>query len=133
MPDIANVILKYYPEVQAVYLFGRFGTSLERPDSYLALIFPPSQTQSQRYKSQACGPCREELECLTGRSVDLISLRETNTVFQNEIITDGWLIYLPDESGKDAFEMNAMTACQKLNEEHAGILEEIESSGKVLK
>ncbi len=81
----------------------------------------------------AFGPCREELECLTGRSVDLINLRETNTVLQNEIITEGRLIYLSDESGKDAFEMNVMSAYQKLNEERAGILEEIESSGKVFK
>jgi uncharacterized protein len=53
--------------------------------------------------------------------VDLINLRETNTVFQNEIITEGRLICMTDESATDAFEMNVMSAYQKLNEERAGI------------
>lgn len=132
-PDIISVILKHYPKVQAIYLFGTFGTPMERPDSDLDLALLLSPSESPRDKSLAFNPCHEELECLTGRSVDLINLRETNTVFQNEIISEGRLIYLSDEAGMDAFEMKVMSAYQKLNEERAGILEEIESSGKVLK
>lgn len=64
--------------------------------------------------------------------MDLINLREVNTVFQNEIITEGSLIYLADEAETDAFEMKVMSAYQKLNDERAAILKDIEATGRVL-
>jgi uncharacterized protein len=130
---IISKIRNHYPRVQGVYLFGTFGTAMEQPDSDLdiALLLPPAEARKE--KSFAVSACRDELESLTKRSVDLINLREINTVFQNEIITEGRLIYIADEAETDAFEMNVLSAYQKLNEERAGILKEIEASGRVLR
>jgi predicted nucleotidyltransferase len=119
--------------VQGIYLFGTFGTAMERSDSDLDISLLLSPAEAKMEKSLAFSACRDELESLTKRSVDLINLRETNTVFQNEIITDGRLIYAADGSQIDAFEMYVLSAYQKLNEERADILKEIEISGRVLR
>ncbi len=130
---VISAILRHYPRVQGVYLFGTFATAMERPDSDLdiALLLPPAEARKE--KSLAFSACRDELESLTKRSVDLINLREINTVFRNEIINEGRLIYVADEAQKDIFEMNVLSAYQKLNEERAEILKEIEASGRVLR
>jgi predicted nucleotidyltransferase len=130
---IISAVCKHYPHVEGIYLFGTFGTAMERLDSDLdlALLLPPAEARKE--KSLAICGCRDDLEALTGRSVDLINLREVNTVFQNEIITEGMLIYLTDEAKTDAFEMQVMSAYQKLNEERSGILKDIETTGRVLR
>lgn len=131
--EIISVILKHYPRVQGIYLFGSHGTSAEGPDSDLDLALLLETAEAKGEKALAFGACRDALEALTGRSVDLVNLRETNTVFQNEIITEGRLIASPDGPATDAFEMKVMSAYQKLNEERAGILEDIAMTGRVLK
>jgi predicted nucleotidyltransferase len=130
---IISAILRHYPRVQGVYIFGAFATAMERSDSDLdiALLLPPAEARKE--KPFALSACRNELESLTKRSVDLINLREINTVFQNEIIAEGRLIYVADEAQIDTFEMNVLSAYQKLNEERADILKEIEASGRVLR
>jgi len=130
--EIISIVRKHYPRVQGIYLFGTYGTSAERPDSDLDIALLLEPTEAKREKSLAFGACRGTLEALTARSVDLINLREANTVFQNEIITEGRLIASLDEPATDAFEMKVMSAYQKLNEERSGILEDIALTGRVL-
>lgn len=127
------MIRECHPGVQAIYLFGTYGTPAQRPDSDLdiALLLEPSE--ARREKSLSFGKCREALEAFAGLSVDLINLREVNTVFQNEIISEGTLLASPDEPATEAFEMQVMSAYQKLNEERSGILEDIALTGRVLK
>jgi uncharacterized protein len=130
--SIISTVRAHHPKVEAIYLFGTFGTAMEKPNSDidLALLLPRPEARAE--KSLSFSACRDELEPLTGHSVDLINLREINTVFQNEIITEGRLIYVADEAETDAFEMKVLSAYQKLNEERAGILKDIETTGRVL-
>ena len=130
---IISTVRKHHPQVEGIYVFGTFGTPVERPDSDLDLALLLSPEEARKERALALRACRDDLEALTGRSVDLINLREASTVFQNEIITEGTLIYLENEAKTDAFEMKVMSAYQKLNEERNGILEDIESTGRVLK
>ncbi len=81
----------------------------------------------------AFGSCRDALEALTGQSVDLVNLRETNTVLQHEIITEGTLIASADGPATDAFAMKVMSAYQKLNEERSGILAAIAAPFRLLR
>jgi predicted nucleotidyltransferase len=131
--EIVSAVLKHHPRVQAIYLFGTYGTSAQRADSDLDLALLLEPAEARREKDLAFGACRDALEALTGRSVDPVNLRETNTVFQNEIITEGRLIASPNGPATDAFEMKVMSAYQKLNEERSGILEDIAATGRVLK
>jgi hypothetical protein len=77
--------------------------------------------------------CRDALENVLKRTVDLINLRTAHTVFQNEIIQQGRIIYQQNERAVDEFEMQVMSSYQKLNEERAGILEDILETGRILK
>ncbi len=65
--------------------------------------------------------------------MDLVNLRKANTVFQNEIMQQGRIIYQQDERVVDEFEMQVLSSYQKLNEERAGILEDILETGRILK
>jgi predicted nucleotidyltransferase len=132
LEDIISIVQNHYPRVEGIYLFGTFGTAMERRDSDLdlALLFSPEEARSEN--SLAFSGCRDDLEAHTGRSVDIINLREANTVFQNEIIAEGRLIYRADEAKTDAFEMKVLSNYQKLNEERGGILKEIETTGRII-
>ena len=73
---------------------------------------------------------RFELESLLKKDVDLINLRQANTVFQKEIIMEGRRVFDADEYGTDEFEMLTISYYQKLNAERAEILQEVSASGR---
>ena len=121
---ILQSILHCYPDIQGVYLFGSYDTGNERPDSDidLALLLPfPSAV---RTKDLPLSPCRVDLETKLERNVDLINLRLTNTVLQNEIVNAGRLIFVQEPEAIHEFEMRVLSDYQKLNEERKDILED---------
>jgi predicted nucleotidyltransferase len=120
---IIKTSLKYYPDLQAIYLFGTYGTDEEWPDSDvdIALLLPWE-------KAKEAGPLtmsdlRFELEALLNKDVDLINLREVSTVLQKEVIAAGRRIYRADEYATDEFEMLVLSYYQKLSEERRDILQ----------
>jgi len=132
MDKIISAVLKHYPDVQAVYLFGSYVANDAWPDSDvdIALLLPHET-------SQACGCLLMselciELESSLGREVDLINLRRVSTVLQKEVIMSDGRICQADEYAADEFEMLTLSYYQKLNEERREILEEIQVSGKIL-
>ena len=128
---IIKTVLDFYPDVEAIYLFGSYGTEDEKPDSDvdIALLFPPRRAKA--VKSLALSECWSSLTKILQKNVDLVNLRLVNTVFQHEIIQNGRLLYVKGENAVDAFEMAVLSSYQKLNEERAGILEEIYKSGRI--
>jgi len=130
--SITPIILRFYPDTEAIYLFGSYGTEYEQEDSDvdIAVLLPPLQFKT--IGNLIISDCRYALEDELGKKVDLINLRSANTVFQHEIIGGGRLIYSKDEYTTDTFEMMATSLYQKLNEERAGIIEDIIKSGRVL-
>src|SRR3972149_932278 len=83
---IIQIILAHYSTVQAIYLFGSYGTDQAWPSSDvdIALLLPPDE--ARRAGHLALGKAQVALEQLLGRDVDLINLRRVSTVFQSEII-----------------------------------------------
>jgi len=130
---IAKTALSFYPDAEAIYLFGSYLTPDQRQDSDvdIAVLFP--YEKAKVLKNIAMSDCRDALENVLKKTVDLINLRTVNTVFQNEIIQQGRIIYQQNERSVDEFEMQVMSFYQKLNEERAGILEDILASGRILK
>ncbi|MDQ7839079.1 MAG: nucleotidyltransferase domain-containing protein [Thermodesulfobacteriota bacterium] len=120
---IIKASLKYYPDLQAIYLFGTYGTDEEWPDSDvdIALLLP--WKKSKEAGSLMMSDLRFELESLLNKDVDLINLREVSTVLQKEVIVAGRRIYCADEYATDEFEMLVLSYYQKLSEERRDILQ----------
>jgi len=124
--------LNRYPDTQAIYLFGSFGTAEERENSDfdIALLFHPCAVYG--IGSLALSELRFELEDELHKTVDCINLRLTSTVFQKEVVTSGRRIYQGDTFAVDEFEMLVISFYQKLNEERADIIRAALSDGRFI-
>ena len=128
---IITAVLKYYPDVQAVYLFGSYGTDQELANSDVDIAVLLPHDKSHKTGSLLMNDLRFELERLLGKGVDLINLRQVPTVLQKEIVMADSRIYQADEYPADEFEMLTFSYYQKLNEERRQILEEILADGRI--
>ena len=92
-----------YPDIQAVYLFGTYGTEYQRPgsDVDIALLLPAAS--ARKAGSLAMGECQWELGTLLGAEVDLINLRRVDTVFQNEILATARELFVAERNAADEF------------------------------
>ena len=130
---IVKTVLSFYPDVEAIYLFGSYLTRDQQRESDVDIAVLFSHEKAKLLNNFAMSDCRDALEKVSKRTVDLINLRTVNTVFQSEIIQQGRIIYQQNERAVDEFEMQVMSSYQKLNEERAGILEDILETGRILK
>jgi predicted nucleotidyltransferase len=128
--QLIQLILDAWPETQAIYLFGSWGTEYERPESDLdiAILLPPKQAKGAG--SLLFSELHQALQVAFNRDVDLINLRLAPTVLQKEIIMSGRRFFQTDGTAVDEFEMRVLSRYQKLNEERAAILNEGLRSGK---
>lgn len=127
---IVDATIRHYPDTQAIYLFGSYGTGQEWPSSDvdIAVLLPPKKSRQVGYLMMS--QLHSELESLLGRRVDLLNLRTLSTVFQKEIIMAERRIYTGDQYAADEFEMLTLSYYQKLNEERAEVLAEGLRSGR---
>jgi len=110
MRTLVEIVLRDFPSAQAIYLFGSYarGEQHTRSDIDLAVLLPVDIALALAKQAR--------------RDVDLVNLRLVSTVFQNEIIHTGVLLYCSDEPARQEFEMLALSAYIKLSEERADIL-----------
>ena len=129
---IVETVLRFYPEVQAIYLFGSYGTEYETPgsDVDLALLLP--HALAHQAGNLAMSNCWRELLDVTGRAVDLVNLRLVDTVFQNRVVETGRLILDSDTLAAQTFEMLTVSFYQKLQQERALILDQIVQTKRIL-
>lgn len=127
---IKQTILAHFPDSQAIYLFGSFGTENEwkNSDVDIALLLPLTTAKQTSFLD--LWELQLVLERVLRKEVDLINLRQVTTVFQKEIIMTDRRIFCADVYTADEFEMLTMSYYQKLNEERAGILAEFAQTGR---
>ena len=127
---IVDTVLRHYPNVQAIYLFGSYGTERQWPasDVDIALLLP--HEQAKRAGNVSFSSCCFDLEKALNKDVDLVNARTVSTVFQKEIIAGGSLVYCANRFAVDEFEMLVISYYQKLNEERREILAAFNSTGK---
>ena len=120
---VGLLVLTHYPDAQAMYLFGSFGTEREWPDSDvdIALLLPP--VTAKQTGTLVMSELRFRLEQQFKKTVDLINLRQVSTVFQHEIIQEGRVLFAADAEAVRCFEMMVLSAYQKLNDERREILQ----------
>jgi len=127
---IIQIVCGWYPAVQAIYLFGTFGTSAERPDSDLdvGILLPPEIAKSIRFHDFFM--LISDLSIALGRETDLINLRRVPTVLQKEVIAADRRIYCAAPFAADEFEMLTLSNYQKLNQERAEIISDALAAGR---
>ncbi|MBI5695971.1 MAG: nucleotidyltransferase domain-containing protein [Nitrospirae bacterium] len=128
---IIKVVLAEYPDAQAVYLFGSYGTEDEWTDSDvdIAVLLPPVEAKAAG--SLVMGELHNALGRLLKKDVDLINLRRVPTVLQKEVVMADRRIYTGDEYAAEEFEMLTISFYLKLNEERAEIVAAALSGGRL--
>ncbi len=126
---IIQTLREDYPKLQAIYLFGSWGTADEWPDSDvdIALLLPPDEAKTLDLRRLIDSQIR--LESVLRKPVDLLNARQISTVFQKEITMADRRIYTANAYAADEFEMLALSFYQKLNKERAEVLAEGLRSG----
>lgn len=127
-----STLLRQFPQAQAVYVFGSWGTADEWPSSDvdIAVLLPPDVAKKTSFFMH---PVHAELERLLGKDVDLLNLRRASTVFQMQVVKADRRIYTGDEYAAEEFEMLTFSFYQKMNEERAEIMAEFMRTGKAYK
>ena len=128
--EIIRLILEYYPDTQAVYLFGSQAAGQEWPESDVDIAVLLSSAEAKKIGSLLISDLRFDLETLLGKEIDLINLRRVPTVLQKEVIAADSRIYEGDRFAAEEFEMLTLSYYQKLNEERAQILAEALAGGR---
>ena len=130
LSPIIQAILNHHPDVQAIYLFGSYGTEDERPESDVDIALLLSPGDSKRIMSPLASKLHFELERLLDKDVDLINLRQVSTVLQKEVVAANRCIYQGDKYAEEEFEMLTLSQYQKLNMEREGIIESALADGR---
>ena len=130
--EIIRIILEHYPNTQAIYPFGSHGTAYEREDSDVDIAILLPHQEAKEIGSLTLSDLRFDLEDLLEKEIDLINLRQVSAVFQKEIIMSERRIYCANQYATEEFEMLTISYYQKLNEERAGIIEDILKTGRIL-
>ncbi len=131
--QMVETVLSDYPDTQAIYLFGSWGTEDEWPSSDvdMAALLPPLRAKAVDF--WGWNDLAMRLGSITHKSVDLLNVRRVSTVFQKEVIMADRRIFCADEYAADEFEMLTLSFYQKLNQERAEVLAEGLRSGRFYK
>jgi predicted nucleotidyltransferase len=122
---IAEIILKYHPNCQAIYLFGSYASGLQKENSDIDLAILLAPNEAKKIANFVMSDLQNELEKTLNKDVDLLNLRNVSTVFQFQIISKGKLIFCSNNFAKDEFEMLTISFYQKLNEERKEIIKNL--------
>lgn len=121
---IIEIILKYYPACQAIYLFGSYATNSQRQKSDIDIALLLTPKESKMIKSFLLMEIHQDLENFFNKNVDLVNLRQSDSSLQMQIIFNSQIIYSQNILAKDNFEMVAISLYQKLNQERRAILKQ---------
>ena len=119
--------LKQHVQPDFILLFGSFAKGTARDESDIDLAYFSKQQVSSYGRFSISG----ELALLAGREVDLIDLKQIDTVFTMQIFEQGIPIYIKDENEYTRQKMRAYSMYATLSEQRAPIIEAIRERGSV--
>ncbi|WP_339252539.1 nucleotidyltransferase domain-containing protein [Sporosarcina sp. FSL W8-0480] len=124
-----QLIEKLKQEVNPAFiiLFGSFAKDAVREDSDIDLAYF-SNKQLSSYDRFLLS---NELALIGGREVDLVDIKDIDTVFTMQIFAYGVPIYIQDENEFIRQRMRAYSMYVTLNEQRAGIINGIKERGSV--
>ena len=129
--NITAPILAAYPDTQAVYLYGTWGTEYQRPgsDVDVAVLLPHATARSVDFW-EWCRLSAEVASVAKVERADLINLHAVSVILRKEIIVAERRIYCADENAADEFEMLTLSFYQELNRERREIVASGLSTGR---
>lgn len=127
LDQVRQTLVKEIGSLQAIYLFGSMARGDAGPDSDVDLgVLARNVVPPERLFDLA-----QELAAALGRDVDLVDLRGASTVLRVQVIGRGRPIYRLPEPAVTHFEDFVFSDYARLNEERAGILEDVARRGSV--
>lgn len=121
--SLVQAIRHAYPQAEAIYLFGSWGSPDQRANSDLdiAILLPPDLADS--VIPEQWFTLSLELARLAGvDSADLVNLRQVDTVFQYQIVMSGRQIFQAQVAPVEEFELLVMALYQELTIQRADII-----------
>lgn len=109
-------------------LFGSYATGKVREDSDLDIAYFSKKEISDFERFIIAGQLANELKIET---VDLVDIKQIDTVFAAQIFFTGVLIYCKDENQFIKQRMKALSMYVTLNEQRKNILQEIDERGYI--
>lgn len=132
LPDRIKAIIKktirdYLPDVEGIYLFGSQanGNASKDSDIDLAVLCPHALSTENRWD------LAQTLAIILNKNIDLIDLRQTNTIMQWQIIHTGERIFSKDDSKIAFFETYVLSDYIRLTELRQGIIDDIKKRGNI--
>jgi len=126
-PETVEKICASLPDVMAVYLFGSAASGKMHPESDIDMaVLADSPIDPEKLWKLA-----QDMAAMLGLEVDIIDLRQASTVMRMQIVEGGKRLYCRDQAACDALEDFVFSDFARLNEERAGILEDVERRGAV--
>ena len=125
--DVVRVLQAAVPGLQLALLHGSYarGDATPASDVDVAFLAPAPVAPSLITET------REALEQALRRDVHLIDLRTASTVLRHEITRHGEVLHTDGSSAVEQFLDFALRDYVRLNEERAGILQDINERGRV--
>ena len=123
---------KNAPRLQGIYLFGSRAAGEHQDDSDLDIAILLHPVAAKQMTGLQIFTLQCDMTYKLDIPVDLINLRQVNTVMQMAIIHTGDLIFCADTYACEEFEMLTLSFYQKLNEERADIMDQIMRTNRIL-
>ena len=127
-----DFLQKNAPRLQGVYLFGSRAAGAHQDDSDLDIAMLLHPVAAKQMTGLQIFTLQCDMTYALDIQVDLINLRQVNTVMQMEIIHTGDLIFCANTYACEEFEMLTLSFYQKLNEERADIMARIMRTNRIL-
>ncbi len=124
---IITVLKEKIPSLQALYLFGSYANGTAKKSSDIDIAYLANDAMSRVEKWEL----GQYLASRLLKDVDLIDLKETNTIFRYQIIETGKRIY-GSGYAVESFETLAYSFYLRFQEERRPILESIYADKTVL-
>lgn len=125
--ELIPEVLSNLPNIKALYVFGSRAKGDERPNSDLDLAV---LVRAELPETKLWG-IAQRLASRIGMEVDLVNLGKAFTVMQMQVISSGRRLYCTDEHVCGEFEGLVYSSYARLNEERAGILQDIAQRGRI--
>ena len=124
---IIKILKKSIPDIEAIYIFGSVAEGRDGSSSDVDIAFlSPTPIESLKVWELS-----NEIAFELKRDVDLVELKQTNTIFRFQIISKGDRIYCNNEKEIEAYESLVWSFYVRFKDERRAIDEQILKDGRV--